>query len=220
MYNEKRVIVSMTSWPKRIGNVAKTIYSLYNQTHKPDSIELNLSIEEFPNKECDLPETLQTLIVNDVVIINWVQRNTKTFKKMVPVLQKYFGEDYYVLTVDDDLLYSSDYIECMLKKIDDADSYCYYASPVIGNAMIYRSKIFEPECWEKITEDLIETGVSDTYLTYYLKYRNAKMKYGYDPIMLKKQKLFNECFPLHDHYRLEGRIQKAEQISKKIWGFV
>ena len=60
--NNKRVIVSMTSWTKRIGNVSHVVYSLLKQTVKPDSIEVNLSTEEFPNKEKDLPEDLVAML--------------------------------------------------------------------------------------------------------------------------------------------------------------
>ena len=52
----------MTSWPKRIKNVSTVINSLLNQNIKPDLIELNLSIEEFPNKEKDLPEDINILL--------------------------------------------------------------------------------------------------------------------------------------------------------------
>ena len=56
MVNGKRIIVSMTSWKKRIQNVAKVVYSIYMNSVKPDKIELNLSSDEFINKEEDLPE--------------------------------------------------------------------------------------------------------------------------------------------------------------------
>ena len=96
----KKVIVSFTSWPKRINNVAKVIFSLLNQSVKPDSIELNLSIEEFPNKENDLPNELKIMYENKLFIINWVDKNTKSFKKLFPTLKKYYGDDYYILTID------------------------------------------------------------------------------------------------------------------------
>ena len=49
------IVVTMTSWKKRIDYVSISILSLLKQTVKPRSIELNLSEEEFPNKENDLP---------------------------------------------------------------------------------------------------------------------------------------------------------------------
>lgn len=75
------IIVSMTSWQKRIKNVSKVIFSLLNQSVKPDSIELNLSIEEFPNKEKDLPEDLQNIIENKLCNVNWVKKIQKHLRK-------------------------------------------------------------------------------------------------------------------------------------------
>jgi hypothetical protein len=47
--NEK-VIVSMTSWKKRINNAHYPIEILINNTYKPDKIILNLAIEEYSKK--------------------------------------------------------------------------------------------------------------------------------------------------------------------------
>ena len=108
----KRIIISMTSWPKRIGNVKTVLESLLKQTVKADLIELNLSLQEFPNKEIDLPEDLNDLINNNKCIeINWVEENTGVFKKLIPTIKKFLGEEeYYLLSVDDDYINRSDYI--------------------------------------------------------------------------------------------------------------
>ena len=65
----------MTSWPKRIKNVATVINSLLNQNIEPDLIELNLCIIEFPNKEKDLPKELNILMSkNKKIEKNWVEK--------------------------------------------------------------------------------------------------------------------------------------------------
>ena len=70
------IVVSMTSWTKRIGNCKTAIGSLLNQNLMPDYIELNLSLDEFPNKEFDLPIELTNLVSqNKNVEINWVDGN-------------------------------------------------------------------------------------------------------------------------------------------------
>jgi len=52
-----KTIVTMTSWTKRIHCVDKSIYTFFKtQMEKPDIFYLWLAIEEFPNKEKDLPE--------------------------------------------------------------------------------------------------------------------------------------------------------------------
>ena len=70
MYNNKRIIITMTSWAKRIKNVPKVVFSILSNTITPDSIELNLSSDEFINKEKDLPEELILLNQNGIININ------------------------------------------------------------------------------------------------------------------------------------------------------
>ena len=58
MYKNHKVVVTMTSWPKRIGNCHWVVKSILNNTVKPDAVYLNLSVAEFPNKDADLPKDL------------------------------------------------------------------------------------------------------------------------------------------------------------------
>lgn len=50
-----RLIVSLTSFPQRIGEIQYTLYSLLKQTCKPDAVILWLAEDEFPNREKDIP---------------------------------------------------------------------------------------------------------------------------------------------------------------------
>ena len=128
-----KIIVSLTSWPKRIKNVATVINSLLNQNIEPDLIELNLCIIEFPNKEKDLPNDLINLLFkNKKIEINWVEKNTGVFKKIIPTIKKYYGLNYYLLSVDDDIIYRKDYIELMVYYINkfNSDSFCLTKSKI------------------------------------------------------------------------------------------
>ena len=204
----------MTSWTKRIGNVSNVVYSLLNQTVKPDSIEVNLSTEEFSKN--DLPDNLISMFNDGLVQINWVEKNTGVFKKFIPVLQKYYGEDYYLFTVDDDWLYNENYIESMLTELKDADVYCPQ-KVIIGNRTLYRSKIFNEEFWLKLTDEVIETGVDDSYISYYLIKHKIKQNLVFNQKIKDMIIPFNEVEPLHNYYRQNNRILTAENISKKIW---
>ena len=169
---KKKIIVSLTSWPKRIFNVATVINSLLNQKIKPDLIELNLSILEFPKKEKNLPNDLNLLIKkNKIIEINWIQKNTSVFKKIIPTIQKFYGMNYYLLSVDDDWIYTKRYIETMIYNIEkyNSDSFCLGKSKVIGNRMIYKSTAFEYDFITKLTEEIINAKISDFYILYYLK---------------------------------------------------
>ena len=64
-----KIIASMTSWPKRICNVATVLKSLLNQKIKPDLIELNLSLLEFPNKESDYQRNHALRLIGSRIIL-------------------------------------------------------------------------------------------------------------------------------------------------------
>ena len=99
---EPRIIVSMTSYPARIGTVHLAIRSLLAQTTLPDKIILWLCKADFPNGMADLPASLKEVLWHDVNI-RWVDEDLKPHKKYYWALQE-FGNDH-VITVDDDLLY-------------------------------------------------------------------------------------------------------------------
>jgi len=111
-YN-KDIVVSMTSYPKRISNIYSSIrLILEKQTLQPDKIYLWLSEEEFPNKENDLPKNLLNLI-NDNKCINlmWIKKNTYVHKRHE--VFKYIN-DGYVFFLDDDVEYNPKLIESIV----------------------------------------------------------------------------------------------------------
>jgi len=218
MIDNRRIIISLTSWNKRICNVSKVVYSLLNQTVKPDSIEVNLSTDEFTNKENDLPEDLVAILNEDLIKINWVEKNTFVFKKFIPVLQKYYGEDYYLFTVDEDWLYDTNYIKSMLEELEDNDVYCPCTYGVIGNRTVYKSTIFNKDFWEKLSQEIIDTRVDDSYIKYYLKIKkNVKTKFNANLHIKQMIKSYNEIEPLHNFYLKNDRINTAELLSKEVW---
>lgn len=130
MIENSKIIVAMTSWPKRIKNTEKCILQLLNNTIKADKIYLTLSELEFNNRE--LPEFLIKFQEKyDNFEVFWVKDNQKTLKKVFPILDLYNSDDIF-LTVDDDILYPADYIESRLK------SFFICNQPLTG------TNIFEP----------------------------------------------------------------------------
>lgn len=186
--NKPSIIVTMTSWKKRIDEVIKTIRSCNTQTHIPDKIYLNLSIEEFPGKENDIPvEIVKYENSHPNFIINWVDGpNTKSFKKVFPIL-KYCRYNDIIITVDDDIILPNDFIESRLL------DYEKYKAPItsaisidfalhckkINAGSLFTKKMFSN--WEKLyTKDVVQTYNDDrTYL--YILYLN-----GYKPITSTK----------------------------------
>ena len=55
---KENIIITMTSWKKRIENVPIVLSTILNQSKKPDKIVLNLSSDEFRNKERDIPKSV------------------------------------------------------------------------------------------------------------------------------------------------------------------
>lgn len=112
------IVITMTSWKMRISNVKSVIESVLKNTLLPDRVYLNLSSDEFTNKEDDLPNDLVELFnSNDFLIINWVKENTKTMKKVFPIL-KYLSDDDIIINIDDDMLlpeFSIEYRVCEFK---------------------------------------------------------------------------------------------------------
>lgn len=112
----QKVIVSLTSYTKRIHVVHKVIKSLWNQKICADEIILYLSIEEFPKKTVNLPKELLEMVGIKGFHIEWVNENLKSHKKYYYALQKY-SEDI-VITVDDDMEYAETLLSDLLKSYE------------------------------------------------------------------------------------------------------
>lgn len=108
----RRLIVSLTSYPRRIGTVAKALETIYAQTRKADEVVLWLAEEQFPGKEADLPQDLVQLIDQKRLAVRWCE-NLMPHKKYFYALQEY--RDDLVVTIDDDLMYSKDTLAALYK---------------------------------------------------------------------------------------------------------
>ena len=106
---DKKIIVSLTSFPERINDIHYCIYSLLTQNFKPDMVILWLAEEQFPNKEEDLFGDLLKLR-NNGLTIKWYH-DIGSYKKLIPVLKEY--PDDYIVTADDDIFYHNSWLENM-----------------------------------------------------------------------------------------------------------
>lgn len=110
-HNRKQVIVSLTSFPKRIPTLHLVIECILRQTVKPDKIVLYLTQSQVPDIK-SLPKSLLDLQKRGLEIKlcpDEIRSHTKYFYAM-----QQFPEDI-VITVDDDLFYRTDLIESLLK---------------------------------------------------------------------------------------------------------
>ncbi len=105
-----RIIVSLTSFNRRIGRVWIAIESILRQTHQPDIIILWLSKEEFPTIDC-VPKSLLRLQKRGVKI-ELRDGNLMSHKKYHYTLIEY--PDDHMITIDDDIIYPSNFIRSLL----------------------------------------------------------------------------------------------------------
>lgn len=108
------VIISFTTYPKRLDKVKWTIKSLLNQTVNVDKIILWLAEEQYPNRE--IPEEIAQYIQYglQVEFCHDLKSHKKYYYTMIN------NPDSIVITVDDDVIYPEDTVE---KLLDMHDSY-------------------------------------------------------------------------------------------------
>lgn len=120
---ENKIIISMTSWPKRIKFVAKAMYTLLQQNVDKSlyHIVLVLCDKEFPNKENEFPADLKIMYESGYFEIIWYDRNILSHKKLMPTLMKYPNNP--ILVCDEDILrpvdWLSHFINCHKKYPND-----------------------------------------------------------------------------------------------------
>lgn len=140
---KKNVVISLTTYSKRINNVHLVIESLGRQTILADRIILWLDEEEF---------NFETL---PLVIRNQMERglevrfcsNLKSYKKLIPSIKLNINSSF--ITVDDDIIYPVDFVEVLYN-----DS-IKYPDVVISNQAHFikfdRSEIDKYTAWDLST---------------------------------------------------------------------
>ena len=213
------IIVSLTSWVKRINYVKKVVESIMNNTLQPDRVYLNLSKMEFNGIE--LPKELEDYFNNDDrLVINWVEgENTKPMKKIFPIL-KYIDDDDIIIDTDDDIIFPEDLIQSRINDFKKYDcKYCITSNPktsigfngemkVISAVSLFTKKMLKN--WERLlSKEIISTYNDDrTYL--HLLWLN-----GYKNMSCNKYDIFEllEKYNLNLDYGICKN--KISQIGKK-----
>ena len=110
---DKKIIISLTSFPARIEVVYYAIKSLMRQTYKPDKIILWLAEEQFPEEK--LPVNLQELQKKGLQIK--FCPDLKSHKKYFYAMKE--QRNNLLITYDDDIIYPPDSIEKLIKKHEE-----------------------------------------------------------------------------------------------------
>ncbi len=104
---EKEIVISLISFPARMGTIRYSLYSLLTQSLKPDAVILWLTEEEFPDKENSLPDEVLALRENGLSI-QWTN-NMRAYTKLVPALRAF--PQSVIVTADDDIFYPPNWLK-------------------------------------------------------------------------------------------------------------
>lgn len=106
----RKLTVSVTSYPARMGTLAASLQTVFDQTRKPDEVVLWLADSQFPGKEADLPEEIRAWTGEGKLTLRWCE-DLKPHKKYFWMLQE--NRDGLTVTVDDDLSFAPDMLEML-----------------------------------------------------------------------------------------------------------
>lgn len=246
--NHKLIVVTFTSWTKRINNCVEVISSVLSNTLIPDRIYLNLSKTEFPEGEKQLPKRLINLVKkNKNVIINWVDgENTKTMKKVFPILN-YLDDDDIIIYIDDDMILPKDFVQ---SRINDFKQYgCNH--PITSNrpnskysfliftdmtgikikckssscTLITKRMLYGYDSFYK-NKDVYTRSADDSLYTilvllngYTFKSASNYITSNYHNTRIKKLIPFNEEYPLHSSgvYKKQGYSTQNTYITLSLY---
>lgn len=106
---DRRIVVSLTSFPGRFARLHNCIKSLLAQTSKPDRLVLYLTQEECSN--VPIPATLQKLVRHGLEI-RYTSKNYGSFNKFAHALSEF--PDHVIVTCDDDKLYPPNWLRGLI----------------------------------------------------------------------------------------------------------
>jgi hypothetical protein len=112
--NKSKILLTFTTTYERLPILEYTYKSLLKQELSADFIYLNLSKEPYlKDSGCKkIPEWLK----NSPIKVNFVE-NTGSYRKLLPILSM-AGSDDFIITVDDDVIYSNDFIKNLVEKAE------------------------------------------------------------------------------------------------------
>jgi hypothetical protein len=110
----EKVIVTLTTISSRLCNVHRVIETLLSQNYNNYAIRLYLSREEYllDMGVNNIPKSVAGLVSDKFSIV--FTENIGPFRKLLPALSEFWGSDQILITVDDDVLYSQDFISTLV----------------------------------------------------------------------------------------------------------
>lgn len=152
---EVPIIVSLTSYQERFSDLPKTLYSLMNQTLKPDRIILWLDEEK--ESLTNLPYEITRFVKHGLEIK--FTKDIGPYTKIIPSLKKY--PNAIIVTADDDIYYSKNWLNLLyMSYISNPEDIHVHRS---HRVILENKQILPYEKWEKHVVE--ETARFDNFIT-------------------------------------------------------
>ena len=184
----ERIIVSLTTYYRRIANVPVVFDTVYAQTVKPDLVVLNLAYDEV------VPENVQKYIDEHGIEVNRMA-DTKVYKKLIPTLKKY-PEDC-VISIDDDRILPPGMFEDFISVHKQYPGYpvsgnrymAYGFQCHCGNASLTKAEYFGKYLDRILDDDIIANCPNDDVTYTYFANKNGR------PYIRTKEEYFDNLPP-------------------------
>lgn len=143
--SDNNIIISLTTYSKRINDVFLVIESIGRQIVKANRIILWLDMDEFHINS--LPAALLNQVERGLEIKFY--HNIKSYKKLIPTLLA--NKNSNIITIDDDILYPIDFIDLLVRESKK------YPNVIISNLAhkieLSETSIKPYNCWDLYTKD-------------------------------------------------------------------
>lgn len=203
----KKIIASLTSYPKRISTVWITIVTIMNQTMKPDEIILWLAEDQFSGLE-SLPNNLLNLQKNGLTIR--FCDDLKSHKKYYYSLIE--NPNDIIILFDDDMFYPKDTIKQLYKMhLKNPNDVC-----VITSQMITPTVFTKPSLWRN---PLLKERISHSNHVQIFSGSGTLLTYdSIDSLAFDKKLLKMLCFYADDLWLTFMIYKKGNKVtSMKKW---
>jgi hypothetical protein len=211
-----KIIISLTTSPKRILLLKETIYSIENQTIPCSKIIINIP-SKFgrTNESYVIPYFIKN---NPKIYINRTRKDLGPIMKLIPtifLLDKLKIKKYIVITIDDDIKYLPNMIETYLNYVNNSNYKVLGISgfnfgnnneiiPITGTqavdvvegygGVMYHYSIFELEKWKNYLYTILSNKTckysDDLIISNYLDLENIN-RYLIDDINLNRELLWS-----------------------------
>ena len=212
MLEQKKVIVSLTSFPAAIPYAKEAVKSILAGNTLPDKVVLYLTFSQF--KDSKIPLELTALANNNSLFeIRNYNEDIRSYRKLIPAL-KDFPNDI-IVTVDDDVKYHKNMLKRLLSR------HKKYPNSIVGHRVRrikLNAKYRKWKCYKRIS--LLTRSFKPSF-------RNLQIGVGgvlYPPHSLSEEMLKHEVFmqlapTVDDIWFWAAAVAKGTKIAPIPFGF-